>query len=362
MSVTYVNGKFTVQRPTGVQRAATELLLALDREPTLTPGDWVLLCPPDAAAPPLRRIEVRTVGWRGVPLHAWEQLCLPWHARGGRLLNLAGSASALARAPICMFHDAAVFDVPWAYRRGFVAWYRALFRWLGRVRRARLLTVSAFSRERLAQVLGVGAQHIHVVPLAGEHVRRVAPRTEVLGRLQLRQGGFLLTVATANPTKNLDALCEAAGTLDQPGDPLLVLVGGGNARVFASGAEGRARADRVRRAGVVDDGELRALYESALALVIPSLYEGFGVPALEAMVCGCPVLAAERAALPEVCADAALYFDPLSTASITRALRRIAEDDALRDGLRARGLRRAGQFAWQVSALQLMAAIGEADE
>jgi glycosyltransferase involved in cell wall biosynthesis len=107
----------------------------------------------------------------------------------------------------------------------------------------------------------------------------------------------------------------------------------------------------------VSDTELGTLYRNALCLVFPSLYEGFGIPPLEAMQCGCPVLAAAASSLPEVCGDAALYFDPHDPMSLTHALRRILADETLRRALIEAGLRRAAAFNWRASAALLSDAI-----
>jgi len=141
-----------------------------------------------------------------------------------------------------------------------------------------------------------------------------------------------------------------------------VVVGGSNQSVFAAGpplapATGSAR---VVHAGCLSDAELKALYQQALGLVFPSLYEGFGLPPLEAMACGCPVVAAHAGALPEVCGEAALYVDPTSTTSIEAALLRLATEPAERERLRAAGLARAATFTWRRSAGQLLSEVGAA--
>ena len=128
----YINGKFTAQPTTGVQRVASRLVQALDARPQGLPVRCVLLCPPGGRPPALQRIECVFIGRRGEPLHWWEQWRLPRAARGGCLLNLAGSAPWWARRQVCMIHDAAVFDRPEAYAPAFVRWYRALFGHLAR--------------------------------------------------------------------------------------------------------------------------------------------------------------------------------------------------------------------------------------
>ncbi len=350
----YLNGKFSVQRTTGVQRVAAQLVRALDAQ---VDGGWQLLCPPGGGLPGLRRIVVREVGPAGLPPTLWEQAVLPWAARDGWLLNLAGAAPAFARRQVCLLHDAAVFDHPEAYTRRFAAWYRWLF--LRLARRARLLlTVSQFSRGRLARHLGIAAERLAVVPNGGDHLDAVEADERVLDQHALRGGRYLLAVGSANPTKNQAALLAAFARLPAGEGLRLVIAGGRNERVFA----GAAATDPpgVVRVGAVDDAPLKALYRHALGLVFPSLYEGFGLPPLEAMACGCPVAAARAASLPEVCGDAALYFDPRDVDAIAAAMLRLCREPALRDALRAAGARRAATFRWPAAAAALRAALAEA--
>ena len=353
MNIFYLNGKFTAQRTTGVQRVAAQLVQALDAR---VAGRWVLLCPPGGRLPPLRHIEARTVGPAGLPTTLWEQCMLPWAARDGVLLNLAGAAPALARRQVCMLHDAAVFDHPEAYTRRFTLWYRWLFRRVAR-RALALLTVSDFSRLRLALHLRVDASRFALVPNGADHLDAVQADDGVLDRHGLRGQRYLLAVGSDNPTKNHAALLAAFARLgDEPG-LRLVMVGGGNAAVFAGHGQAGAGPANVLRIGALGDAALKTLYANALGLVFPSLYEGFGLPPLEAMACGCPVAAARAASLPEVCGEAALYFDPHDVDDIAAALRRLCGDADLRARLRAAGARQAARFTWAASAAALCAAL-----
>lgn len=359
----FLNGKFAAQPLTGVQRVSHELVQALDRR--LAAGSaagtcrWVLLCPPGARRMNLQAVEQRIEpGWT-LPLHLWEQLVLPVAARSGLLVNLAGTGPWFAGRQVVQQHDAAVFDHPEAYTPAFVAWYRRLF--ARQVRHAQAcLVVSAFSRARLAQALGQPPQRWTVAPLGADHLARVSPDARALERLRVAPGQYLLAVGSANPTKNLDALIAAYATLPAPRPPLL-LVGGRNDRVFAQGSRpASAAVPGLQRIGRVDDAALRALYEGALALVFPSVYEGFGLPPLEAMALGCPVLTTRCASLPEVCGEAAFYAESPDVAGLSVALRRLLEDAELRERLRRAGRAHSRRFTWDHAVQPLCAAIDAA--
>jgi glycosyltransferase involved in cell wall biosynthesis len=289
----FVNGKFCAQRTTGVQRYARCALLAIDAQLATRPSPvgWTLLLPPSAEPPALRAIGVRQVPWHGVGgLHGWEQAALPRAARGGPLLNLAGSAPALHAGPqVCVLHDAAPFDQAPSYTRLFATWYRWLFRRLAQRPAALLVTVSEFSRRQLALALGVPVERLRIAPGGAQHLDGVESDNSVLAAHGLDRQPFVLAVGSRNPSKNLARLAEAWRGLGRPGVKL-VLVGGGNARVFAQHGAAAATPDAVDL-GPIDDAGLKALYRQALAFVFPSLYEGFGLPPLEAMACGCPVVA-----------------------------------------------------------------------
>jgi glycosyltransferase involved in cell wall biosynthesis len=353
----FINGKFTCQRTTGVQRVAHNLLLAIDRQLTAAGilGRATLLVPPGSDAPAMQAVTVRSVAGPGPSLHAWEQLVLPRAARGGLLLNLSGSAPMLGGPHACMLHDAAVFDRPEAYTPAFRHWYRLLFRQLAS-RGGPLFTVSSFSRARLAHALGVSEERFCVLPCGADHLAGVTADTAVLDHHRLADRPYLLAVGSSSPTKNIPALVEAWRRVQAGRTARLVLVGGHNTRVFA-GQQHTETAGLVQL-GVVDDAALKALYQHAAGLVFPSTYEGFGLPPLEAMACGCPVAAACAASLPEVCGTAALMFDPHSPSAISEAMVTLLDDAPQRARLRSLGLQRAAAFVWDDAAATLMGHLG----
>lgn len=351
MSWIYINGRFLTQQTTGVQRFAREILRAVDAllvsEGSSQKHSIVLLTPPGATPPGgLRSIECRSVGrLRG---QAWEQLELPRYTGGGFSLNLCNTAPVAGRYTIVAIHDAGVFAVPDTYSRPFRIWYRLLHPLLGR-RAVRMLTVSEFSRAELSRHLGIARDRFTVIPNGGEHILREPADHGILTRLGL-SGRYVLAVSSQSAHKNFAGIQAAVKHMRQQ-DFTLVFAGGANSRIFSSA---NAPAGESMVTGRVTDAELRALYEGAECFVYPSFYEGFGLPPLEAMTCGCPIVVSRAASLPEVCGDAAVYCDPNDPADIGRALDEVLENAALQSELRRRGQERAAQFTWTRSGTALL--------
>jgi len=350
----YFNGKFRAQRTTGVQRVATELIRAYDACAAHASTRCVLLLPPGAATMPLQHIRQHHIGRPGLPLHLWEQAVLPWAARRGWLLSLSGSCPRWAPNQLALVHDAAVFDAPQGYSLAFLHWYRGLFRRLAAHARG-LATVSAFSASRLSLHLGLPVSSLVIFRPGADHLGAIEADAGALDRWGLTPGRYLLTVASANPNKNTAALLRAWGKVQEPGMKL-VLVGGQSPGVFRAGPgriQERESDPRVVHAGAIDDASLLALYQHAVALVCPSLYEGFGLPVAEAMYAGCTVLAANSASLPETCGDAALLFDPMDDSALAVQIQQIVSDPRLRARLAAAGRARAAAWRWADTAQQL---------
>ncbi|MGG5812412.1 glycosyltransferase family 4 protein [Falsiroseomonas sp. CW058] len=345
-----INGRFLTQAMTGVQRFATEVVTALAALSAAGEAPALRLLAPRGAPEAFAGLPVEVVGSRGG--QAWEQLDLPRAAGADLLLNLGNTAPLRRGGPqAVVIHDAGVFDTPESYTLAFRAWYRALHLALPRGG-ARIVTVSEFSRARLAARLKLDPARIAVMPEGGEHVLRPRADGDVIGKHGLRPQGYALAVGTRAAHKNLDALRGAAALLGGRG-MVLAVAGAVDAGVFGGPADVQGAA--VRPLGRVTDAELRALYENALCLLFPSRYEGFGLPPLEAMWCGCPVLASRAGAVPEVCGEAALWFGADGPAA---ALARLLDEPGLRDLLRSEGARRAQHYTWAAAARSLLEAIG----
>ncbi len=339
----FINGRFLTQPLSGVQRYGRELVRALDRRAGAG-SRYVLLTPEgaDASSLALRSIPVRAAPGGGG--HLWEQTALSWAARRGRLLSPGGSGPILHPRHHVVIHDAAVFRRPEHFHPAYAAFHRALGRSLAR--RAALATVSRFSREELAEVLGRSASTIAVLPNGADHLGRAAPDANVLAALNLVDRPYVVALGNLAPNKNLAVIRRALDRLPDA-DLRLVLIGGRVGAVFGTTAE--APDPRLVFAGRRSDREVAALLRSARALVFPSLYEGFGIPPLEAFAHDCPVIASDIPAVREVCGDAPDYFEPHDDATLTNYLAALLSSPAAADRL-AQGRARLTLYRWDETA------------
>lgn len=257
-----------------------------------------------------------------------------------------------------------IHDLSWLHHRELhpaerISWIeRNLPRTLRQARR--FVAVSAFTADAFARDCGVGRDRIDVVPNAvGDafHPVSKAAAAPILAARGLTDRSFILSVSTLEPRKNFDRLLAAHRALPpslRARMPLVIAGGAGWGVTLANAAAEAARRDgTLMLLGHVPDDELVALTARARAYAYVSLYEGFGLPVLEAMAAATPVVASATTATGETAGDAALPVDPEDVGAITAALRRVIEDDALVEDLTARGLRRAAEFSWDHSAALL---------
>lgn len=333
-----VNGRFVTQPLTGVQRYCYELSRLLNGT-ILSPG---------AALEEYQELRDRVVvTGRRLSGHPWEQFALPFSiGRGDMLLSPAGCGPIGHPNQVVVIHDIAVLESPEWYSRAFSLLYRRLLPALSK-RVRRIVTVSEFCKRRVVELLGVREDKITV---AWEGCSSCFfPRTEheisqTIHRLEI-QRPYFLAIGAVSPRKNFKRLLAAwAHTKESAGGVSLVVVGKEGLR-FSGGASLGAMPNSVQHLGVVNDEELAGLYSGALGLLYPSLYEGFGLPILEAMASGCPVLTSSCTAMPEVAGDAAVLVDPLREESIADGIQQLAQP-RLAAELRSRGLERCRQFSW----------------
>ncbi|AQS84759.1 MAG: glycosyltransferase family 1 protein [Acetobacter aceti] len=344
-----INGRYLSQIQSGVQRFAGELTRAIAKLDWQAGEQPILLSPHTTSTTP-DGLGLTVVHCGRLKGQAWEQFDLPRCSQDRFLINPGNTAPVFRRHQLVVLHDAAVFSQPEGYSWKFRVWYKILQTILCHTT-ARIVTVSEFSRQELSKHLKVSPERIEVVPEGCEHISRVAPDTSILQRHNLVGRPFVLAVGNLARHKNLGALNVLSQDLQQRGVPL-VISGGVDKGVF-SGKTNLPRS--ALYTGRVTDEELHALYAAASCFVFPSHYEGFGLPAIEAMACHCPVVAADIPALREVCADAALYVDPCNPQSISHVICSLLDDPQLAASLRDKGDKRAQYFTWDKAARMLIA-------
>ena len=220
----------------------------------------------------------------------------------------------------------------------------------------RIITISEFSKREITDLLSVPADRVAVVPCAARCSDASVPFEAIAEKYGVRQP-FLLYVGTLEPRKNLIRLLHAFERLKKQEQlpHQLVLAGGKgwNNEAFDTALAASPVKDAVILTGFISEAEKNSLYQHADLFVFPSLYEGFGIPPLEAMHWGCPVVAADAASLPEVCGDAAVLVDPTEEERIASGIRRVLADPAFADALREKGRQQEMKYSWDRSALLL---------
>lgn len=283
--------------------------------------------------------------------HLWEQIALAYAARGTCLLNLANSAPVCHGSQTVFVHDAAIYAVPDGYSSSYRATYRLMYQLL-KWSPSTYVTNSEFSRSELQKYIGLDPRKTSIVSLGAQQFRQVEPDFSILERQNLSGSKFLLAVSSVQPNKNFPRVVEALNALGADA-PRLAIVGDLKHPAFAPLA--LQSHPKVVPLGRVTDAELAALYRSARGLIYPSLYEGFGLPPVEALVSGCLPLVSNRASLPEVCGSDVLYCDPLQIDSIARGMRQLL---ALTDAEYAERLARAQghthRYSWSNGVGQLL--------
>jgi glycosyltransferase involved in cell wall biosynthesis len=355
MKTVYVNGKFLTQRLTGVQRSASELLNAVDAVLQNAPDEprYVVLHPHSVATPRWRKLTSQPLPFAGIQGHLWEQVALPLACRDGVLLSLTGSCPAWAHRQVCTFHDAAIFDAPNAYSIAFRSWYKFLFS-IQAQRALQLVTVSDFSKQRLIRHLKIEPHRVCVIGNGGEHLGAVRADHSVpdLAGTSTRKNYFL-AIGSSSINKNISLLVDAFSALALP-DWNLIIVTTTFSSIFKAAGHNRNNPNIIYLSGL-SDAQLVSLYDGARALVFPSLYEGFGLPPLEAMSRGCPVIAARAAAIPEVCGSAAIYFDPSSVSDLVKVLQSFVADPRQAERLKRAGRTQVTKWSWTTSAERIVA-------
>lgn len=290
---------------------------------------------------------------------AWTQFLLQRAARraGVDLLHMPANVGPVhGPVPVVMtIHDLAVLRFPERFNRWFAGYARVVVPRAARAAR-QIIAPSEATRQDLVELMGLEPEVVHVVPNGVDPVFRPDPEAaaEVRRRYRLPDR-FVLTVGSLEPRKNIPRLLRAFDTLAaRPAfaDVKLVHVGpeGWQNEAVAATLAGLRHRDRTCFLGYIDHADLPAVYGAATVLAYPSLFEGFGLPVLEAMACGTAVVTSNRSSLPEVAGAAGVLVDPESEEAIAEAVARVVEDAELRGTLEVAGIKEASRYSWNATA------------
>ena len=313
-----VNGRFLARRITGVERHGREVLRFIGNSSRLE--------------------STHRQGWMG---HAWEQFILPGRLGADSVLwSPANAGPLLVRNQALTIHDLSPLEHPEWFRAGFATWYK-LFLPLVVKRVRKIFVPSEYVKGKVSRRFQIA--NVTVTPNGVDHSIFCPDAMQTTFELPAR---YVLFVGTLERRKNLNGLLHAWNQIkNQFKDTWLVIVGA-SGRVFKA-VNLPKHLERVRFLGYVDDRTLAGLYAQATLFVLPSYEEGFGLPALEAMACGAPVIASDGGALPEIVEEAGRIFCLSEPAGLSEALSDCLSSGSTRLLLREKGLRRASQFSWQ---------------
>jgi glycosyltransferase involved in cell wall biosynthesis len=297
------------------------------------------------------RIAAEPAAHSGLRAHFWEQIRLPLALRNYNLdiLHTPAGAPPLTRVPsVATIHDISPIVHPEWFSTKYVALYRLLTAHAVRTT-DRIVTVSEFARDEIVARYPVARGK--TTPIHNGVTPRNWDGGDPIDALVGRR--FLLFVGALNPRKNLRTLIESYRRYrNRADDPVALVLAGPDREVFSAGD--LPRTEGVHTLGFVEDDELTWLYRHATAFVFPSLYEGFGLPILEAMSAGTPVITSNRGAMAEVAGDAARLVDPEAPDSLADAMGRLTTDADERRRLESAGRKRAGGFSWADTAERTM--------
>lgn len=349
------NGKSLFRkRTTGVERSALNFLRALTAAGS--GDDWTIFARsggdtiPEIARGGVSLVEEGALSWK-INRNIWEQFALPNAARRAGIDVLINPANT---APLGYDRNVLfLYDISFLANRD---WHSPIFGEYYAFLIPRLLksaigivVPSVSTKNEILNRFSIDERRICVVPLGVEEI--FCP-CESAGQ----RNPYILFVGSLEPRKNLRRLIEAFVLMKRRyrTDAKLVIAGASGANFPRISFDLQGNEKNVLFRGHVDNNELVDLYRGASLFVYPSLYEGFGLPVLEAMACGCPVITSSCSSLPEVAGDAACLVDPYSIEDIAAAMERALSDDACRGSLRAKGLARSATFSWGASALSVM--------
>jgi glycosyltransferase involved in cell wall biosynthesis len=341
-----INARFLTQELTGVQRFASEISRRLGKSGL----DIACISPKKILDTPTAE-ELHAVSYGNLKGHAWEQIGLRIYLKKHNtplLVNLANTAPLLYSNQIVTIHDLSFLRNPSWFSRPFYSYYKFLIPRIVKTA-LKIVTVSLFSKKELMELLHIPEHRIAVIYNAVSDELRCRPTIPENSNPQ----DYILTVSSLNPRKNLTNLIEAYNRLECKNIKLVIV--GSKKNIFAKNTKNPIKRNMLPNQNVIfkealSNKELAHLYANATLFIFPSFYEGFGLPPLEAMSCGCPTIVSNTASMPEVCGEAAYYIDPHNIDSIANGMYRVITDQNLRKSLISKGNERVKCFSWEKSA------------
>lgn len=347
----YINGRFLTQSLTGVNRYAYELCKALNKANV----KFVIICPNDLLKESYDITDFQIIKFGFGFSHFWEQLCLPLFflfKSNYVLINFSGLGPIFILNKIITIHDLAYLENPSWYSKIYYVIYKLLTP-LSAMTSTKVLTVSSFSKNEIVKKIKIDPRKIVVVFNAVSELMRIHPSNNRNNRDVEEQ--YILAVSSVDPRKNFATLIKCFSLLNNL-DLKLYIIGDSN-RVFSTNNLGRLNYEKIHFLGRVSDDELKHYYTNALAFIYPSLYEGFGLPPIEAMAMGCPTIVSDISVLHEVCGDASLYVNPLDFREIALKITLLYDDISLRNELINKGYQQFQKYDWNRSAKRIISII-----
>ena len=304
-----INGRFIVRKQTGQERFASEIVKELDK--ISNKGEFVLVVPQYAdRLPTYQNIEV--VRYGNVKSHMWKQINFFYYIKKHKLisLNLTTKCPLLSPDIVCL-HDACIFEMKDLLTHNFYGkmsyiWHRLIFR-TAALKAKKILTVSNYSKDRLMYFLHISSDRIFVVHNAWQHFNLVQIDNSIFSKLPdyIKQKEYFLAVSSLAPQKNFIWINEVAK--NNPQKQFVICGGAGG---FTNFKEQESKPKNLYFTGYLTDGEIKALMTGCRAFIHPAIYEGFGIPPLEAMSCGAELILSTATCLPEIYGNSAHYIDP----------------------------------------------------
>lgn len=303
------NGRFLTKKLTGQERYASELISHLDK--ICEKGEFCVVTSELAEQlPKYENIEIVQTG--RLKREAWEQFCLgPWLRRHRmKCVNLT-STFALGHCEVVCIHDASIFEIGTMFMHSAYGFFGTLWKMLlckiAAKKAEKIFTVSYYSKERLNSILHIPKEKIFVVSNAWQHYESVVRDDSIFKRIpeKIKKGEYFFSMSSLSPQKNFIWIMEVAKR-----NPDLQFVITGKAEGFTSLGANDLKTSNLHFTGYLSDGEIKALMSECRAFIHPAIYEGFGIPPIEALSCGAELIVSTATCLPEIYGKSAHYIDP----------------------------------------------------